>query len=356
MKARWICLLFPLFLTGCLFSLNHPVMGPDGTAALFLDEDGTFGLFLETGTLHLLRETGLVPIPAATAGELPAVLDWSPGGDEILFVSSETGEWLQPIASTLYRVHADPDAVPVVVLTSEAPILHAAFGLDGRIVILRLDDEGRGRLETLDPEIGRLDRVFDDVRGFRLSPSRETLTTLHVSDEPPVAMGAVMRWSLGVDNQETLARFVLNTPTAEMLAAVSDVVFWDADPTGRWVALALYGEVLLEPLLDSEGPSLFLVDTEDDTVSRIADLALGPSFSPDGKHLAYIASEDGETGFVVLHDLDRGTSDRLPDTEAASTCFWLAPDRLGLTFEINEDRHRLVEVDLKTGSLQDLMD
>ncbi|MGB2983664.1 MAG: hypothetical protein WBC63_07385, partial [Candidatus Bipolaricaulia bacterium] len=80
MKKRALFLMLPLFLTGCLFSVNHPLLGPDGTVALFLNEAGSYSPTLEEATLHLLRGGEFIRVPAATISDIGEVLDWSPDG------------------------------------------------------------------------------------------------------------------------------------------------------------------------------------------------------------------------------------------------------------------------------------
>jgi hypothetical protein len=364
MKARGLWLLLPLLLlTGCLLSINHPLVGPDGTVAFFLSEDGRFALFPKAGTLHLLRNGELVAVPGATISETSCVLDWCPDGAEILFVQVAVDEESEETVWTLHRVGASPDAVPVAVLESEEPIRDAAFTLDGRIAILRYGAEDAGDLELLDPDTGVPEPVFDDVLGFRLDRTRASLIVFHLVDEGPVPMGRIVRWRfgvddrrLGVDDPQTLAVFTVGEQTLSDYNRITDVLLWDADPYGRWIALALYDQGLIDPPVENEFLTLFLIDTVEENAKRISPIARAPSFSTDGSRLAYIATDDGENGYAVVYDLELSQSELVPGGAGATTCFWMGPDELGLAFESDDDTHRLVTVRLDTGEVRTLFE
>jgi len=357
MKARGLWLLLPLLLLiGCLFSINHPLVGPDGTIALFLNEDGRFTLFPETGTLHLLRNGEFIAVPGVSISEPSGVLDWCPDGTEILFVQIGTDEESEQTVWTLYRVAASPDAVPVVVLESEEPIRDAAFALEGCIAVLRYGEEDAGALELLDPDTGALESVFDDVLGFRLDRTRASLIVLHLVDEGPVPIGHVARWRLGVDDSQTLAMFTLGEELLGTYHRVTDALLWDVDPYGRWIALALYDQTLLDPPVEDEFPALYLIDTVEEDARQISPTVHVLTFSPDGSRLAYIASDDGEGGYAVVYDLELSQSGPVSGGAGATTCFWMGPDELGLAFESDDDTHRLVTIQLDTGEVTVLLE
>jgi hypothetical protein len=353
MRVRALFVLFPLFfLAGCLFSINHPLVGPDGTVALFLNEDGRFALFPDTGTLHLLRNGELVAVPGASVRDPSGVLDWCPDGTEILFVHVGVGEESGESVWTLYRVAATRDARPQAVLESEEPIRDAAFALDGRIAVLRYGDEDAGVLELLDPDTRGLESILEDVLAFRLDRTRASLVALHLIDEGPIPIGRVARWRLGVDDPETLALLALGEEMVGTYGFVNDALLWDVDPSGRWIAVSLYDLALLDPPVEDEVPALYLIDTAVGGGERISPSAIAPSFSPDGSRLAYIASDnDGEEGYAVVYDLDLLRSAPVPGGTGAATCFWMGSDELGLAFESDDDTHRLVTVRLDTGEI-----
>ena len=349
MKKRALLLVLPLFLTGCLFSLNQPLLGPDGTAALFLDEDGSYSPTLEEGMLHLLRGGEFIRIPAATISDIGEVLDWSPDGREILFVQHDIGEWLEPSSSVLYSVEAKRDGTPVALLESKMVIKDAAYSYDGRIAVLQFGEGFAGTLELLDCETGELQEFFDDVLAFRLGPTRTEMVALHLDDEGPAPIGRISRWRLEENDSETLAVFGLGEQMLETYYVLSDAALFDVDITGRWVAFSVFEQVMIDPLIEEETPTLYLVDTETESVQRLAKIGFLPSFSPDGRKLAYITSDDGDTGHAVLFDVETQQSTPVPASLGASTCFWLGNSLLGLTYEPEDDVFWLVTVDILTG-------
>jgi len=356
MKARALLLLLAVFLAGCLFSVNQPLVGPDGTTAFFLDEEDRYSIFPEGGTLHLLRDNELIPVPAATIPGLGGVVDWSPDGSELLYISNDIGGFLESSSSTLAKIAASPDAEPVVILESEAIIKDAAFTLDGRIAVLRFGERIVGALDLYDPESDVFEKVFDDVLAFRLDPSRTSVVALHLRIEGPVPIGRLARWHLGENDPETLAEFVLGEQMLETMYVLSDTFLLDVDPSGRWVAVALFDQVLIDPQVEEEVPALYLVDTADRTAQRLARIGLIPSFSPDGAYLAYITSDDGDLGYAMLYNLQTSRAVQVPGSQGASTCFWLSNDELGVSFESDDDTYRLAVIEFTTGEIVDLIE
>ena len=349
MKKRALFLMLPLFLTGCLFSVNHPLLGPDGTVALFLNEAGSYSPTLDEATLHLLRGGEFIRVPAATISDIGEVLDWSPDGREILYVQHEVGEWFELTQSTLYSVEARSDGVPEVILESEMVIKDAAYAYDGRIAVLRFGEGFAGILELVDPDGGEPQEIFDDVLAFRLDPTRTEMVALHLDVEGPVPIGRVARWRLEEDDSDTLAVFGLGEQMLETYCVFSDAILFDVDITGRWVAFAVFDQVMIDPLIEEETPTLYLVDTVTESAQRIAEIGFLPSFSPDGRKLAYMTSDDGDTGHAALFDLETQESAPVPASLGASTCFWLSNSLLGLTYELEDDAYWLVTVDINTG-------
>ena len=356
MKTRALLLVLSLFLTGCLFSVNHPLLGPDGTVALFLDGQGNYSLAVEQGTLHLLRGGEFIRIPAATVSAPAEVLDWSPDGKQILFVQHEIGEWLEPTASTLSRVDAHSGGVPEAILQSETVIKAAAYTHDGRIAVLRFGEGHGGTLELLDPDTGGVQEIFDDVLAFRLDPARTEMVAVHLNDEGPVPIGHVARWWLEEDDADTLAVFVLGEQMLETFYVLSDTVLFDVDASGRWVALVVFEQAMIDPPIEEEVPALYLVDTATESAQRLAEIGFLPGFSPDGRRLAYVTSDDGDLSGVAVYDLETLESVGVPGSVGASTCFWMGEDRLGLTFETGDDLYRLVAVNIDTGEIVKLIE
>ncbi len=355
MKKRALLLTIPLFLTGCLFSTNYPLVGPDGTAAVFLSEAGEYSLYLEQGTIHLLRDGELVPLPLTAVSGPGGVLDWTPDGQEFLYVQYEMNEWLEPLSSTLYRVAAEPDAEPVVVYTSEISIRDAEFRADGRIAVLEHGDDTAGTLSILDPETGELEEVSDAVLGFRQDASRETLYLLAVDESSVVPIGIVGPWEPENDSSEPLAVFVLSGGMLDGFYILDDEFFWDLDPLGESMAISLYDNVMVAPIVDEEVPSLFFVKNGE-RVTKIAEIGYMPTFSPDGRYLAYMGTNDGQTGQAKVYEPRTFETYPIPGSQGASTCFWMGEGRLGLTFELDDDVYRLAAFDFSLGRIVELIE
>jgi hypothetical protein len=349
MKPRALLLVLPVFLMGCLFSVNQPVLGPAGDSALFLGEDGTYSLLAEAGTLQIIRGGMFVSISAATLSGPGGVLDWSPDGARVLYSTLKEGVDFGAYAWILCRVGATPDAVPDVVLRSDAAIARAAFAVDGRILVLRVTEESFGLLERLDPATGALERVADDVMSFRLGADRETLTLIVGEKAGPLVLARVVRVSEGGEKREQLASLMLNEQTLSAYSLLSHDFLWDADPSGRWIALAVYDHVLVSPVYEEEVPALYLIDTREATSERLARMGIAPSFSPDGLRLAYLASRDGSDAYAAVRDLETGETTHVAASDGASACSWLGPTTVALAFEADDDRYRLVRVDLVSG-------
>jgi len=341
-------------LAGCLFTMNHPQVTADGTVALFLSTDGGYMLFPETDVLHLLRDGEWVAVPGATLHGAGGLMDLSPDDAEALYVDVRPGEFRDPLRSTLYRVALGPDAVPEPILETEDAIMKAVWVQEDRILLLRFGD-GEATLQSLDPAAGRAEGLAGDLLSFEVLPGRAEVFLLAVDQNGEPSIGSVVRWDLVTDRRETLATVVLSEATVEAFVMMPGDVLWDVSPDGAWVALSLYDGTMIEPAVEVEVPSLYLVDTEFGEAERIALEALMPAFSPDGAALIYaVGAEDG-LAVLMYRDLASGESMRVPGSEGLSTAFWLSPTTLGLTFESGEDHYRLVELDLTTEQTRELV-
>ena len=330
--------------------MNQPVIGPDGTAAMFLGEDGEYNLVLEQGTIHLFKDGESTALPLTATSESCAILDWNSESQEFLYVEYEVGEWLESGPSTLYRVAADPASGPVVVHTSELTIRDAEFRADGRIVLLEQGDEITGTLSLLDPATGEMDEVSDAIFGFRQDANRETLYLFAIDEQSLTSIGVIGPWEPDSDGSEPLAVFLLSAGMLESFLLVDDEFFWDIDPSGSYVALALYDNVMVAPKVDEEVPTLLLIK-DGERLTQIAEIGYMPVFSPDGRYLAYMGSEDGQTGQALLYELRTFEKYPVPGTQGATTCFWMANDQLGVAFESDDDDYRVMVYNFNTGEL-----
>lgn len=356
MKLRALLLVLPLFLSGCLFSANQPVLGPAGDSALFVADDGTYSLFAEAGTLRILKGKEFVSIPAATLSGPGGVLDWSPDGSRILYSTLVQGVDFGAYTWILCRVGAAADAVPDVVLRSDAAIARAAFAADGRILVLRVAEESFGLLERLDPATGALERVADNVIGFHLNVDRETLTLITGEKVAGLALAHVVRVAAGTSERVELASFLLNEQTLSAYSLLPHGFLWDVDPSGRFVAFSVYDQVLVSPAYEDEVTALYLIDTQEATSLRLTRTGIAPSFSPDGNSLVYLTSDDGALSYAAVRELATGATTRVDGSEGATACSWLGPGVLALGFEAGGDLYRLVRVDLVSGELAVLVE
>ncbi|MDD5264373.1 MAG: hypothetical protein PHU43_06005 [Candidatus Bipolaricaulis sp.] len=349
MKLRAVLLVLPLFLSGCLFSANQPVLGPSGDSALFLADDGTYSLFAEAGTLRILKGNEFISIPAATLSGPGGVLDWALDGTRILYSTLEEGVDFGAYTWLLCRVDVSADAVTDVVLQSDAAIARAAFAADGGILVLRAAEESFGLLERLDPATGVLERVADDVIGFRLGVDRETLTLVVGEKVGSLARAHVVRVAAGTGERLELASFLLNEQTLSAYSLLPHGFLWDVDPSGRFVALSVYDQVLVSPAYEDEVTALYLIDTQEATSLRLTRMGIAPSFSPDGSSLLYLTSSDGALSYAAVREIATGATARVVGSNGAVACSWLGPRALALAFEAGNDRYRLIRVDLETG-------
>lgn len=341
-------------LAGCLFTMNHPQVTADGTVALFLSTDGVYMLFPETDVLHLLRDGEWVAVPGATLHGAGGLMDLSPDDAEALYVDVRPGEFLDPLRSTLYRVALGSDAVPEPILETEDAIMKAVWVEEDRILLLRFGD-GEATLESLEPATGRTEELARGLLSFDVPPGRAEVLLLTVDRNGEPSIGSVVRWDLVTDRRETLAIVVLSEATVEAFAMMPGDVLWDVSPDGAWVALSLYDATVIEPTVEVEVPSLYLIDVEAGSAERIAGEGILPGFRPDGTGLVYLTATEDENPVAMLRDLLSGETAEIPQTEGVSSVCWLSPTILGLTFEADADRHRLVELDLTTGQTRELV-
>jgi len=361
MTKRWLMLVWMvgvLALSGCLFSVNHPVVAPDGTLALFLDENGGYALFPELGTLNLLQDGQRAPVPAATLSDGGGPFASSPDGLELLYVDIRSQGFLELPESILSRVELRPDAVPEIVWETNATVLAAEWTAEDRILLLVLDGDGPVTLLNLDLPTGETETLIEDLIGtipFHDGKTRLVMRPQRPDPDTPPATAIVERWDPTTDQRETVMSFILHDQTVETFLTLPQSFLWDVSPDGRWLAVALFDGTIVDPPTEAELPGLYLVDLDLGVSERIAHEALMPAFAPSGEGFTYMrAAEDG-SGEVIWQSVVSDESMPVPGGKGASTAFWLAPGRLGMTFEAYGDVVRLVELDTETGELRELL-
>jgi hypothetical protein len=358
MRQRVLTLLLVIAttgLSGCLFSVNHPQVTDDGAMVVFLERGGGYTLFSEGGALHILRDGEWTAVPGATLSGAGGLFDLSPDGTEALYVDVLAEDLLEQPKSALYRVGLQPDAVPEAIWETENAIAKAVWAEAGRILLLEFGDGDLATLHVLDPATGVAERSAGDLLSFEVLPQRGELIALVVDEGDGSPQGAVVRWSLETDVRETLASFALNEASLDSFIMLPHQLFWGVSPDGAWVALSLYDSTLIEPEVEAEAPSLYLIDVAEGEAQRIAAEGLMPTFNPDGTGLVYAAVGEEESPVLMWRNLQSGRTIEIPGTAGVSTAFWLSPTRLGMTFEAGDDRYRLLEFDLITEQTRELI-
>jgi len=350
-------------LAGCLFTLNDPLVAPDGMLAVFLDAEGAYSLFPESATLHLYRGDKWISVPDATIEEAGGLVGLSPDGAEALYVdvgtdvdSGDWGELFTPFVSTLYRCALQPDAAPEAVLQTASAIAKAEWTRWDRILLLLFGETELGSLHALDPTTDRVTLVAEDLLSFAALPGTDELLLLAGRPEAELPLGGVVRWDPETGARRALATFALSEGTIESFAALPHRLFWDVSPDGRWIALGLYDATFVTPAVETELPALYLVDLETGEAERLASEALMPAFAPDGSGLIYAVEAAGGDAVLMWRAFTAETPVEVPGSEGVSTVFWLSPTTLGMTFEVDEDRFRMVELDVETEEIHVLID
>lgn len=351
-----LMLMATVLLTGCLFTLNDPLAAPDGTIAVFLDANGGYTLFPETGGLHLFRDDEWIPIPAATIAGSGGLLDLSPDGSQALYVDIDSDGVFTSFASTLYRCALLPDAAPERILQTGSTVAKAEWVRSDRILVLLFDEQELGTLHALDPTTRKTTLLAEDLLSFEVVPETDELLLLAARPESDPPLGGVVRWDPETGTRRPLATFVLSEETLESFAALPHRLFWDVSPDGTWVALALYDGTVVVPAAETELPTLYLIDLMVGETQRIAVEALMPAFAPDGSGLLYAVEAESDEAVLMWRSFASGRSTEVPGSVGMSTAFWLSPTTLGMTYEMDEDRFRLVSLDVDTEEIRVLVD
>jgi len=353
MKLRILLLLALVFLAGCGFPFNQPAVGPDGAIAFFLDETGAYDLLPTVGNLVLLRDGALISLEGVTVAGESGALAWSADGEELLFIETEAGEWGMPDVWNLRLTGVQTDSEAVTLLRSEMPIIAPAFTPEGNITYLRFDEEGYGHLVLYDRSEEVSYPLLSDVLSYRPA-SGSNLTVIQATDEGSLRLAHVLTYEPNSGEMNEIASFYLSQEMGETLSLLPALFLWDVDSSGQHLALALYDQVLIAPEVGVDGPSLYLLDTVEETGERIAAMGVAPNFSPDGSLLAYIGSENEEEQAVYLYDRQTDEITRIRGSDSISTLFWIDQETLGLILEY-EEGYNLLSYDLSTREFSPLL-
>ncbi len=356
MKTRLFLLATLLVLTGCGLPFNRPAVGPDGTIALFLDEAGAYNLLPFEATLALFHNGTLTRLEAVTTIGDAGALAWSPEGKELVYLETESGSWGEAISWTLWLTGVEATSLPESLLYSEEAILDPAFTPEGDITYLRVDEEGTGRLMRYNREQKIHTVLLENVLSYRPTTSGIPFTVIRATNEGSLRLAHVETVDPGTGKTVEIASFLLSGEMEETLLLFPAFLLWDVDPSGQWLALALYDQVLIAPEVEAEGPSLYLIDIEWESGERLTPRGVAPAFSPDGTHLAYIGSVEEDKNIAHLTNLETWTTSRIPESDGASTLFWIDQETLGLALETEDETYQLTTYRLSTGELVPLLE
>jgi len=352
MKARILLLALLVLLTGCGLPFNRPAVGPDGTIALFLDEEGAYNLLPTEATLALVEDGDLRRLEGVpTAGDAGA-LAWSPDGKELVYLETESGYWGDPFSWTLWVIEVEPSGEPAMLLYSEEAIIDPAFTPEGDITYLRVDEEATGHLMRYSRETNTHIQLLESVLSYRPARPGSTLTIIRGADEGALRKAHVATYDPSTGSIEEIASFFLGSEMEETLLLFPSSFLWDIDSSGRWLSLALFDQVLITPEAEVDGPSLYLIDVDQESAERLTTEGVAPTFSPGGTLLAYIGPIEEDTNAAFLFDLETWNTRRVRGSEGAAALFWIDQETLGLAIESEDETYRLVAYVLGTGELR----
>jgi Tol biopolymer transport system component len=350
-----------LFLSGCGFIFNQPLVGPDGTTALFVSDDGTYSMLPE-GDCHLalLRDGRAVHLPNVASTGDSGVLDWSVDGDEILFVEMEQDEFGQPIAWDVIVSGVQSDSVPVGLFHTEEVILSPLFTEEGDITYLLLqDDDDLPKLALYDREDGTTRILRDDIISYKRVTWDGDLAVISETAEGALKSAHIASYNIETGEVGEVASFFLSQDMEDTLFILPATFLWDVEPKDRYVALAVYDQAIIAPQVDNsdDQPTLYLIDPDEESARKVSDVGIMPAFSPNGYLLSYIGAtgEDSDVPVIYLYDPDTQESRRLENTIGVSSLFWIDDDTLGFTIEDKEDTYKMMKVSPDTGEVTPLL-
>jgi hypothetical protein len=336
MKTRIALLIILLLaLAGCGIPFNIPDIGPDGTIAFFVDESGNYDFMPEGGTLTLLKGDELLQIPEVKAEGGCGAISWSRDGTEIVYVDTETGEWGMPSKWLVQVVEVQNPSEVTTIADSDIPVINPAFTPDGDITYLQVDDDGIGHLIMYDRAEAVANSLLENVLSYRPARSDSRLWVIRKTVEGSLAMGHLEQYDPELGDSNEIASFYLGVDQEETLLLFPAAFLWDVSPDGKNIALTLFDQALITPETEDAPPSLYLINTDEESASRIAGLGLAPAFSPDGSQIAYIGSEDveEEEQAAFLYNPLTWEKTKIPATADTFSIFWIDSTHLGMVME-----------------------
>ena len=347
-----------LLLSGCGFIFNQPLVGPDGTTALFIGDDGTYSMLPE-GDCHLvlLRDGKLVHLDNVASNGDSGVLDWSSDGSEVLFIDTEQDEYGQPIAWNVRLSGVQSDSQPVTLFRTEEIILAPTFTSSGNITYLSLkDDADLSQLMLYDRTEETHTVLQNDVISYRRLNWDGMLVIISQTAEGSLKLAHISFYDLETGKKEEVASFFLAQGMEDTLFLLPASFLWDIAPEGNYVAMSIYDQALITPQMDDndEEPALYLIDANEMSAYKVADFGVIPAFSPDGSVLSYVGSK-GDIPVVYLYDIETQETRNLDSTTGVVTLFWIDDQTLGFTIEIGDENYKLMKVSVPTGEVTPLI-